>query len=129
MKKEIENSKLRGARVLVVEDQYLIADDLRRMLTACGVEVLGPIGRLDAARAIAAAERIDAALLDIDLKGAPVYPLVEDLRQRSVPYAYLSGYCREMVPADFAAGTHLEKPIQANALAAALQGLLMGASA
>ena len=64
--------ELRGLRVLVVEDEFLVAMDLELMLQALGCEVVGPIGDLARAQRAAAEERLDVALLDVNIGGQPV---------------------------------------------------------
>jgi len=79
-------------RILVVEDEYLIALELHDVLTAAGYQVLGPAGDVDAALSLLKAERPDAAILDVNLAGQWVTPVAEVLRAASVPFILASGY-------------------------------------
>ena len=93
---------LEGRRILVVEDEYLLAEDLRLDLQAAGAVIIGPVGTVkDALRAVAAAERIDGALLDINLGGEMVYPVGDLLSERGVPFVFTTGYNAGSVPDRF----------------------------
>ncbi len=117
--------QLHGCRILVVEDEYLIADDLRLALIDAGADVLGPVPTVAAAHSVIAAEsRIDAALLDINLGGTMVFELADALEARSVPFAFATGYDESAIPERFAAVPRLEKPVKARNVLAALAPLL-----
>ena len=79
-------------RILVVEDEYLIALELHDVLTSAGYRVLGPARDIDAALAMLNAERPDAAILDVNLAGQWVTPVAEVLQAASVPFILASGY-------------------------------------
>jgi PAS domain S-box-containing protein len=83
----------RGGRVLVVEDETLIALELCSDLASLGWEVLGPAGTIEeASRLLSEVEPPDAAILDVNLAGVLVYPLAEHLRSRGVPLVFCTGY-------------------------------------
>lgn len=84
--------QLVGTRVLLVEDETLVAMNLEDALTELGCEVVGPAARLDAAAEMIGHERFDCALIDVDLRGRPAYPLAELLDQRGVPFCFVTGY-------------------------------------
>src|SRR5690606_30693083 len=83
------------ARVLVVEDEPLVAMDIAMVLSEAGCEVIGPAASLDEARSLIAAGAVDAALLDANLGGYPVDDLAAELKHNSTPFAFLTGYGRE----------------------------------
>jgi CheY-like chemotaxis protein len=87
------NDQIKGRRVLVVEDEPLIALFVQSMLADLGCEVVGPIydlsGALDFVESRAP---IDAAVLDLNLDGEPAYPVVDALRARGVPIIFCTGY-------------------------------------
>jgi len=86
-------SKPRTGRVLVVEDERLIAMELCKVLTSLGWEVTGPVASVDeAVRMLREAPFPDAAVLDINLNGTPVYPVAERLRSLDVPFIFCTGY-------------------------------------
>ena len=85
--------RLLGRRVLIVEDQALLALEMQFAFEDEGAEVLGPALTLEAARAVALAdEPIDAAVLDVDLIGHEVYPVAALLQKRGVPLLFHTGH-------------------------------------
>lgn len=109
---------LSGRRILVVEDEYLIADDLRDALVAAGAEVVGPIATVaDAIACVDAGTVLDAAVLDINLRGAMVYPVADGLAARGIPFLFATGYDAGSLPDRFATAVRLEKPVKAAKLA------------
>jgi CheY-like chemotaxis protein len=87
-----------GKRVLIVEDEYLVAMLIEDVLEECGCSVLGPFGTVDAALEAARTETFDLAVLDVNLRGIKVYPVAELLAERHIPFLFLSGYGDEAVP-------------------------------
>jgi CheY-like chemotaxis protein len=83
---------LNGLRILVVEDEAAISLLLEDMLLDFGCEVVGPAARLAAALDIAQRETLDLAILDVNVAGEPVYPVVEALEARKVPFVFSTGY-------------------------------------
>ncbi|WP_213979778.1 response regulator [Sphingomonas sp. dw_22] len=79
-------------RVLVVEDEPIIAMCLEDILDALGCIAIGPAGRLSEGLALAENEALDAAIIDINLAGERSTPIAEMLRGRGVPFAFASGY-------------------------------------
>ena len=78
--------------ILVVEDEYMLAQDLSRDLEAAGVRVLGPVASVpETLEIVDGAERVDAAVLDVNLAGTMVFPLAEVLRDRGVPFVFVTG--------------------------------------
>ena len=88
-----------SVRVLVVEDDALVAFDLEVLLKAAGYSVVGPVGRLEEAVAMASEGLFDVALLDIHLRGEEVYPVADILTGRGIPFMFLSGYGEGDLPA------------------------------
>ena len=129
MQVERHGTSLAGKRVLVVEDEYFIADDLRSVLEARGAEVVGPVGRLaDAFVVLARNTRLDAAILDIDLHGETAYALADLLRARGVAFCFATGYGAQAIPDAYADVPRCEKPYPYEALLAALPALAREAS-
>ena len=99
MQAEDHDQILKGRRVLVVEDQFLIADDMRRAVVRLGGEVMGPVGQVAAAAALARTSgRPDLALLDINLHGESVYDFADEMRAQEVPVILATGYGRAWTP-------------------------------
>jgi DNA-binding response OmpR family regulator len=112
--------RLEGARVLIVEDEYLLADDLVRALGARGVDVVGPVATLDGAARLVEQERIDGAIVDINLRGEMAYPIADRLSAAGIPFVIASGYGRTNLPERFAGVPHVEKPFDVEAVLALL---------
>ncbi|WP_246018327.1 response regulator [Pelagibacterium montanilacus] len=112
---------LQGLRILVIEDEYTIADDLARNLRREGAEVLGPAPSLARARElIKTKDDIHGAVLDIHLKGEMVWPIADSLLARSVPIVFATGYDADAIPQRFAHLPRCEKPAAVHDLARAL---------
>lgn len=101
---------LEGARVFVVEDEFLLGMALKEDLQAAGCVVLGPFQSLARAREAARREQFDFAILDINLAGEPVYPLADELIARGMPLMFLSGYGAADMPERFRGIRRLSKP-------------------
>ena len=121
---------LQGRRILVVEDEYMVAEDLRQGLEALGAEVLGPVPSVAQAMALLDGPAVpDAALLDVNLGGEMVFPVAEALQDRSIPFMFATGYDRCSMPAGYAGVPHCEKPFDAGACLTTLFGQEAGAVA
>ena len=83
-----------GLRVLLVEDESMVALLLEDMLAELGHEVVGPVARLDKALEMAQRQALDVALLDVNLNGKEIYPVAEALAAREVPFVFVTGYGR-----------------------------------
>lgn len=121
-------SPLRGKRVLVVEDEYMIADDLASELRHAGAEVIGPAASLpQAMRLIAQTDRLDGAVLDINLRETLAYPLIDQLIDTGVRVLISSGYDEAMIPERYRHLPRCEKPVSPHKLLLAVAGLWDGA--
>lgn len=78
--------------MLLVEDELLVAWDIEQMLTAVGVRVLGPAASVDSALALLQANRPDAAILDLNLRGELATPVARRLREMGVPFVLSTAY-------------------------------------
>ena len=101
-----------------------IAMLLEDMLQDLGYEVVGPAGRLAAAIALAEGEALDGAILDVNLAGEPIYPVVEALVRRNVPFVFSTGYGSAGVEPAFRDRPVLQKPFAQADLEAKLRGAL-----
>jgi two-component SAPR family response regulator len=117
---------LAGRCVLIVEDHYLIADELRTLVERLGGRVLGPVGQVAAAIELLAEEKPDLALLDVNLDGEEVYKVAEALSAAGVPFVFATGYDAWIIEPRFSETPHLEKPVAMPALVRALQELKLG---
>jgi len=115
---------LSGCRILIVEDEYFLADDMVRVLSSSGAEIVGPIGEADEAlAALDGSTPIDCAILDINIRGEMVYPVASALRSRNIPFVFATGYDQAAIPAEFEDIPRWEKPFDPAALAGALPSL------
>ncbi len=103
-------------RVLVVEDEALIAMQLKAALEAVGYSVIGPFGSLDAAWRAGDGEVFDAAVLDVNLNGVSVFPFAEHLVRERVPTVLLTGYDLPELPPGAAHIPVLRKPLDVHVL-------------
>jgi len=110
--------------VLIVEDEYLIADDIAQVLKQAGAAVVGPAPTLETALALLASERIDIAVLDIELHGKLVFSVADFLRVRAIPFIFATGYSQAFLPAEYRGVATWEKPFNVYALALALANLM-----
>ena len=97
--------------MLVVEDEYFLADEARRKLEELGALVVGPTGSVDTALDLIESDELDAAILDINLDGEMVFAVAERLEQLNIPYVFASGYDAEVVPESFRGHVFSEKPV------------------
>lgn len=112
-----------GLRVLVVEDEFMIAMAVEAVVTDAGGIVVDMAATLEQAVALAETAEFDAALLDINLNGENSFPVAHILGKRGIPFAFVTGYGRKMVPDAFAAAPILTKPYARNELMRVLGSL------
>jgi DNA-binding response OmpR family regulator len=98
-----------GKRVMIVEDDYLVASDLEQAFLSANARILGPFPSMTAAAASEPAT--DLAVLDVDLGGEMVFPLADRLIRAAVPVVFYTGYERGLLPARFAEIGCLNKPL------------------
>jgi DNA-binding response OmpR family regulator len=111
------------ACILVAEDEMLVAMMMEDLLTQAGYRAL-MVARLAKGLVLAAAEPIDAAILDINLAGQTSYPLADELLRRQIPFMFASGYGRDGLPARFANIPVLQKPYDMATFESMLAALL-----
>jgi DNA-binding response OmpR family regulator len=126
MRKPPANVSLRGRRVLVVEDEYMLAEDLRQGLEKLGAEVLGPVPTVAQALTLLQSEDYpDAAVLDVNLQGDYIFPVLDLLRNKRVPFVLTTGYDGWALPAAYADAPRCVKPLDMRRLANALHEQLL----
>ena len=104
---------VRGRRVLVVEDEYILAEDLREELEQQGAEVMGPVASVaDALELVDAEPAPEMAILDINLQGELVYPVADALRARGIPLIFTTGYDAQAIPKAYSDVPRVEKPVE-----------------
>lgn len=115
---------LAGRRVLVVEDEYLIARDLEYSLQQAGADVAGPVPDVQQALMLIEADALDAAILDVNLRGDSVYAVADRLTASGVPYLFATGDVQIADRSDYRSRPKLEKPILRDELLRAVNKLV-----
>ena len=120
-----DTAQLKSRRLLVVEDDYLIAADLATSLEALGIEVAGPAGSVAEALALLETEldRLDGAVLDVNLGHERVYPVADVLMTRGIPFVFTTGYDAAAVPKSYSDIPRCEKPVDEQRLVRCLSDL------
>lgn len=107
-----DEALLGGCHILVVEDDFLIADDFSRRLAAHGAAIVGPAATLDGARlALDDADHVDVAVLDINLRGTLIFPFAQHLEAVGIPFLFCTGYGEDPISECFRDVTRFEKPL------------------
>jgi PAS domain S-box-containing protein len=100
-----------GRTCLVVEDEAVVAMNLKQWLGELGFDVVGPISALPQALAAATDASIHCAVLDVNIGGLPIYLVADALAARGVPFVFVTGYSRNSIDPQYAHVPTLEKPI------------------
>ncbi|WP_372353426.1 response regulator [Rhizobium sp. BT-226] len=111
-----------GKRVLIVEDEYFLADETRRKLEKAGATVIGPVAGVTAALDLVENEEIDAAILDVHLEGDFVFPVADELERRDIPFVFATAFDPSVIPTRFTGFALCEKPTELGKIAEALFG-------
>ena len=109
-----------GRRVLVVEDESLVAMLLETILEDMGCVPVGPASTVDEGLSMATDEVIDAALLDVNVAGRQVFPIAQILKDRGVPFVFSTGYGEGGLPDEWRGQPTLQKPFTQSAVRDAL---------
>jgi len=121
---KIPGPDLRGRRVLIVEDEFFIADDIADALRGAGAEVVGPAPTCARAMAMMSDDAsIDLAVLDVNLHDEPIYRVADLLAARGVPFLLASGYAQRDLPLRYRHLPHWEKPVDPSVLVSALSAM------
>jgi CheY-like chemotaxis protein len=110
-------------RVLLAEDQVLVAMYLETLLEELACTVLGPASSVAEALAIARQEPLNGAVLDINLRGEPSFPIAQELQVRPVPFFFVTGYSSAILPPPLQHVACLNKPVSPPAFAALVKSL------
>ena len=118
-------ARLSGRRILIVEDEYFLADDISRALRSAGADIAGPVGELDDALPILNSGGVlDAAVLDVNIRNDRVFPVAQELRARGVPFVFTTGYDKVGIAPQFHDVMLWEKPVDLAAMIRGLAGLI-----
>ncbi|MGB3627524.1 MAG: response regulator, partial [Henriciella sp.] len=113
-------------RVLVVEDEWMIAEDFGDILDRAGFDVVGPANTEADAQKLVSTERFSAALLDVNLGGESTFAVADELARRGIPYAYITGYNENDLPERVKSHMLLSKPVSDENLPKVVRRLIAG---
>ena len=123
----MQSPDLKNRRILVVEDRYMLADDLRRCLEKAGAVVIGPAPTVEQALSLVAGEpELGAAVLDVNLGGEAVFPVADALIARNIPFVFATGYGEEALQGRYAEVPRCDKPVEIRSVARALAAAIGG---
>ena len=114
------------SRVLLVEDEAMLAMLVKDLLHDLGCEDVVTAGRLDQAMEAARSAAVDVAILDVNLAGMLTYPVAAVLRERGIPFIFVTGYAAGGLTPEYAGYPTLQKPFRRGDLGAALERALAG---
>jgi DNA-binding response OmpR family regulator len=123
-RKPQRSANLAGKRILIVEDSPVVGPFTADLLAELGCEVVGPAPNMAAARQLIDSEKIDAALVDVHIRGERVFPLCEALAGKDVPFVLTSGYADWNMPEKWQNRPRLQKPYTLGEVEEALKALL-----
>ncbi len=111
-------------RILIVEDEYYLAEDLAHCLRQEGAQVIGPVGTLAEAADLVEREQFDCAILDMNLRGDMAFPIADQLREAGIPFLIATGYNSASLPERFNSVRRVEKPFNPTEVTAAIPEVL-----
>jgi len=114
----------RRLRILIVEDEMLVAMNIEDMLLDLGHEVAGLASRVEPALALAREGAFDLAMLDVNLAGQPSFPVADILAARGIPFLFATGYGSKGIAGGYRHHVVLQKPFRSKDLAQALRTAL-----
>jgi CheY-like chemotaxis protein len=108
-------------RILIVEDEFLIAMELEDLLTGMGHRIVGPASRMSEAMEFALGADIDFAVLDINIAGTQSFPVADILRERGIPFVFASGYGSDGLMDGYRHEATLRKPYEPREIRRAIE--------
>jgi CheY-like chemotaxis protein len=122
-----QKTVLHGRRVLIVEDEAMVAMLLEELLRELGCHVVEIAARVDSALTLIEAKVFDIAVLDVNLDGEASYPVADELERRKIPFLFATGYGAQAMPENYRLHTVLQKPFRKQEFEAALLKAFWGA--
>lgn len=116
----------KALRIIIVEDESMVAMLLEDMLEDLGHQVVATVGSMDKAEQLVAGEAFDLAILDVNLNGEHTYPLATKLKERGAPFLFSTGYGRSGLLPEWRESAVLQKPFTERDLAKAIQAAVDG---
>lgn len=117
---------LAGRRILVVEDEAIVAMLVEDLLDELGCVVVGPAARIEDALRCIESDEIDAAVLDVNLYGERSYPVADALAARNLPFVFVTGYGQSGLDREYRDRPVVQKPFTLEVLQSALARLISG---
>jgi DNA-binding response OmpR family regulator len=114
---------LQGLRILVVEDELLLALEMQTLIERAGGIVIGPAPRVPAALALVQREKLDGAILDVNLAGTLAFEIADALATQETPFIFVTGYDNFQLPVRFRDCTVLDKPVMPDEVLAAISNV------
>ena len=114
---------LSGQVVLVLEDDFYLAEDATLALRDAGAEVVGPFANAADAMAVLKGGRITAAVLDLNMGAGPSFEMSRAVRDAGAPFVFVTGYDKDAIPEEFADVVRLEKPVEVRDIVRAIAAL------
>lgn len=115
---------LSGRRILIVEDESLVAMLLETILEDMGCSTVGPAANIDDGLTLVQTESLDAALLDVNVAGRQVFPVAQALKDRGVPFVFSTGYGEGGLPDEWRGQPTIQKPFTEAAVRDALMAVM-----
>lgn len=126
---EDPRSELRDLKVLLLEDSELIAMHMEEMLAEAGCDVVATLDTVAGGLDFIRSNAVDAAVLDVNLRGEKVFGVAADLKSRGIPFVFSTGAGERFIPPEFDAAPHLSKPFEPEELWRALAQARRGIAA
>ncbi|WP_343346272.1 response regulator [Sphingomicrobium sp. XHP0239] len=119
-----EEKQGNGARILVVEDSPVVSLKTEDLLTDAGYFVVGPAYDMPAALDLGGREQIDGAIVDLNIRGEKIFPVLGVLKERGIPFVITSGYADWSMPEEWQDRPRLQKPVEGEQLLKALRRVI-----
>lgn len=124
MDREPQQHTLARRRILILDEQASIAELLAKMVQEFGCNVVGPASRVPEALALLAEHSVDAAIIDVKIKGKPSYALAKELNRRGIPWAFASSNNTDEYVSQFPGVPVITKPYSSEHISHVLRDLL-----
>jgi len=118
----------RSLRVLIIEDEAMIALLIEDMVGDLGGQVVGPATKFEQAMYLALQADFDLAVLDVNIDGLAVYPIADVLRDRGIPFIFMTGYDSSVIPQRYQHNCVLLKPFTNQTFSNALREIIVNSS-
>jgi CheY-like chemotaxis protein len=118
---------LSGKRILIVEDEIIVALDLADKITADGATAVGPVSTVNAALEVIANAELDGVILDVNLRGEMAFPVADVLADRHIPFVFMTALDAGEIPSRHANVRCVQKPVSTEVICRALEATIFAA--